>query len=230
MQQPPSASNTVREYLREVSNRQALRQKLSRDLVIETALRITDSDGLAALTMRSLAAELGVAAPTLYWYFDSRAELIAAISGKLLAELPEVQEPSDDWLATIRTTLLALWELAERHPAFLEVVGVRPLHSPEGTRLLGGLLTTLRHAGHDPKDAVRLARSFLWLAFGLIRSSEATAARQPGSAGAVLVDPTNPVAASLVECAPFLRDLDPGEVYRTTIELALSGVASPSRG
>jgi TetR/AcrR family tetracycline transcriptional repressor len=52
------------------------RPGLTRPLVIETALRLLDDVGLDGLTVRRLAAELGVKSPALYWHFRNKEELL----------------------------------------------------------------------------------------------------------------------------------------------------------
>jgi len=49
---------------------------LTRDAIVEVALRHLDEHGLDALSLRKIAAELGVSAPTLYWYVNSKRELL----------------------------------------------------------------------------------------------------------------------------------------------------------
>lgn len=207
--------------------RQGAPPKISRRLAVDTALDLVAEDGFAALTMRALAARLGVSAPTLYWHFEHRSELIAALGARLLEDLPDVDTGQDDWRDAVRAVLLALWDLAERHHAFLDVIGNRPLHSAEGTRLLSGLLVVFRNAGYEPGAAVELSRSFLWLAFGLIRSAASVAAREPGTDVSLLVDLSNPDAGVVLECAPYLRVVDPRRIYHATIELALAGAPDP---
>ncbi len=52
---------------------------LERDDVIDSALSLVESGGVEALTMRRLAAELGVATTTIYWHVGNRDELVLAI-------------------------------------------------------------------------------------------------------------------------------------------------------
>ena len=48
------------------------RVPLSRDLVLQTALRLADQGGLASLTMRKLGQELGVEAMAVYYHFANK--------------------------------------------------------------------------------------------------------------------------------------------------------------
>ncbi|MFD0730923.1 TetR/AcrR family transcriptional regulator C-terminal domain-containing protein [Planotetraspora mira] len=78
---------------------------LERDKIVETALRLLDEVGLEKLTLRRLAAELGVQAPALYWHFknkqellDEMTEVIAVQKGPRLGPLAE-GESWEAWLA-----------------------------------------------------------------------------------------------------------------------------------
>jgi len=59
--------------------------------VIEAALALVEAGGAEALTMRKLAAELGVATTTIYWHVGSRDELISALIGLLSQRQAEIE-------------------------------------------------------------------------------------------------------------------------------------------
>ncbi|QIS02420.1 TetR family transcriptional regulator [Nocardia brasiliensis] len=79
---------------------------LSRDVIVETGLRILDQDGLAALTMRRVAQELDTGAASLYVYVANRDDLMAAMLDHVLGM---IEEPAD---GTWRERLVALVESA----------------------------------------------------------------------------------------------------------------------
>ncbi|GAA3556398.1 tetracycline resistance transcriptional repressor TetR(A) [Nonomuraea rosea] len=75
---------------------------LARDTVVRAALELLDEAGLDGLSMRRLAARLGVQNPALYWHFRNKQELLDEMSRELLA--PDMGGPHDgerwqDWLA-----------------------------------------------------------------------------------------------------------------------------------
>jgi AcrR family transcriptional regulator len=86
------------------------------------AVDLADARGLAAVTMRSLAAAVGVSAPGLYRYVASRDELVGHMVDLVSAEL-EHPSPSGDWLRDI--TLVAEQQRARfrDHPWLAEAVG-----------------------------------------------------------------------------------------------------------
>ncbi|MBP3087929.1 TetR family transcriptional regulator [Corynebacterium sp. sy017] len=58
--------------------------QLSKDLIIKTSLDILHSYGLADMTMRRLARQLGVAPGALYWHFQNKQALIDATAREIL--------------------------------------------------------------------------------------------------------------------------------------------------
>ncbi|MFT4306109.1 MAG: TetR family transcriptional regulator [Microbacterium sp.] len=60
--------------------------------IVEAALRILDEYGLADLTMRRLAAELEVQPSALYWHFESKQALLAAVADRIV----DAMRPADD--------------------------------------------------------------------------------------------------------------------------------------
>jgi TetR/AcrR family tetracycline transcriptional repressor len=61
---------------------------LSRDKVVDAALAIVQSHGLASLSMRQIAAALGVQPGAIYWHVTSKQELLALLADRILAAVP----------------------------------------------------------------------------------------------------------------------------------------------
>ncbi len=106
---------------------------LDRQQVIDEALRLVDDDGLDALSLRTLAARLGVQAPTLYWHIGSKAELLDALADAIMDDAIRAVPPprtDDDW---------AEWLLGA-------LVGLRGalLRRRDGARVVSGARLSLR--------------------------------------------------------------------------------------
>jgi TetR/AcrR family transcriptional regulator, tetracycline repressor protein len=88
---------------------------LDRQRIVKEAVALLDADGFDNVTLRKLAARLGVQAPTLYWHIPNKAALVTAIAEEILNPLPAgPPEPGrrwQDWLITfaegLRAALLA---------------------------------------------------------------------------------------------------------------------------
>jgi TetR/AcrR family tetracycline transcriptional repressor len=91
--------------------------KVNRDMVARAGLKLLNEVGLEQLTLRLLAKELKIQAPTVYWHFKSKEELIDEMATMVLADGARQLIPAKDsadwifWASTfgggLRKTLLA---------------------------------------------------------------------------------------------------------------------------
>ena len=71
---------------------------LNRDLIRDTALELIDRDGLAELSMRKLAAELGVQASSLYKHYPTKDDVLDAVASQVAGEIDTSGfDRGDDW-------------------------------------------------------------------------------------------------------------------------------------
>jgi len=103
--------------------------RLDVDGIIATAIRLADADGLAALSMRRVATELGVGAMSLYTHVPGKAELVALMYDAVLGEL-YAEPPAGDWRARLTAVARANWDLFVRHPWAAQVGTGRPILGP----------------------------------------------------------------------------------------------------
>lgn len=105
----------------------AARAPLSRERVLNAAVALVDAEGLQALTMRRLAAGLGVEAMSLYHYLPTKQALldgvveavvdeIMASVGNVSAEDPDPASGDQDWRTRLRRQFLAARQVMLRHP------------------------------------------------------------------------------------------------------------------
>src|SRR4029453_12428834 len=79
--------------------------RFSRRELAQTAIRLVDAEGLDALSMRRLAAELGAGTMTLYHYVRTKDELLTLIFDEVMKEVVVHEELPTDWREAI--TLIA---------------------------------------------------------------------------------------------------------------------------
>src|SRR5215207_11014014 len=101
------------------------RQPLSRRRVLEEAVRFADREGLEALTMRKLGAELGVEAMSLYNHVPNKGALLDGMVEVLLGAL-EVPARNRDWEEHTREGYRAFRRLAHEHPNVFPLLVNRP--------------------------------------------------------------------------------------------------------
>lgn len=106
------------------------RPKLRMAEVVQTAIDLADRSGLAALSMRKLAEELGVTAMSLYTYVPGKGELLDLMTDAVCAETAR-PEPGDlTWRERLTRIAHENWALYRRHPWLLQVATNRPVLGP----------------------------------------------------------------------------------------------------
>lgn len=142
------------------------RPPLTRERVLEEALRLVDEGGLEALTMRGLAERLSVEAMAIYNHVDGKPGLREGISELLWAEVERSVEPDPDWRQSMRSMAAGIRRLAADHPhAFPLLLATRISPAP-GLRAFAAQLEVLRGAGMDERHAADILRAVGGYALG----------------------------------------------------------------
>jgi AcrR family transcriptional regulator len=129
------------------------REPLSRERILQTAVAIVDREGLDALSMRRVGAELGVEAMSLYNHVGNKAALLDGVLETILDELPPLAKRRA-WRATLRERGRALRDVLRAHPHALPLFATRPAVTPASLEHLESALGVLREAGFSPRDAL----------------------------------------------------------------------------
>ncbi|MEU7695541.1 TetR/AcrR family transcriptional regulator [Microbispora hainanensis] len=124
------------------------RPSFSRAALADAAIRIADAEGLEAISMRRIAADLGAGTMSLYRYVTSKDEVLDLMVDTAVREyLPEDQQPPDDWAEGLR---LLAWQARRtmlRHPWLAPLAAARPQVGPNSARLMETALGMLDGLG-----------------------------------------------------------------------------------
>jgi AcrR family transcriptional regulator len=148
------------------------RETLTRDRIVDAAIRILDADGLDALSMRRLATDLDAGAASLYWHVRTKDELLDLVTDRVVGEVAAAIGPQEGWRSmaaaiarSLRSTLLA-------HPGAAAAIGRRPPEGPNTKATLERLLETLRSDGFTTEDAALVAETVItWASASVITGS-----------------------------------------------------------
>jgi len=141
---------------------------LTLEAILEAAARIADSSGLEALTVRSLAQDLGVAPMTLYGHVESKDAMLNKMAARLLErfEVPAVN--SDDWGDHVRAIMISFRQLLELHPSLVRLLSTRRVTSVGLTRSAEATLWHLRNAGFTDRECVQAYASLFAYTLGFV--------------------------------------------------------------
>jgi AcrR family transcriptional regulator len=125
------------------------RPRHDRAAIAAIAVRIADSEGLEAVTMRRVAGELGIAVMSLYNYVPAKDHLAQLMTDQLAGEYAYPVTPAPDPHAAIADLARQAREIARRHP-WLAGLMQRPVPpGPNGLRYLDYFLGLLAGSGLD---------------------------------------------------------------------------------
>ncbi len=135
--------------------RATYRAGLTRDRVFRTAVNLADEGGIAALTMRNLAQELGVEAMSLYHHVADKDEvldgMVDVVVSEINARVAELDTPpggaDSAWKTAVRQRILTAREVLLGHPWAPGVMESRTTMSPTVMRYYDSLMGLLRGAG-----------------------------------------------------------------------------------
>jgi AcrR family transcriptional regulator len=140
---------------------------LSRDQIVAAAIRIADTEGPEAVSMRRIARELNAGTMSLYWHIASKEELLDRMIDTVQGEQLTV-EPSGDWRADMRAMACNSRAALHRHRWMMDFMGGRPPVGRKSLQNLERALTSLDGLGLDPAGAVTIAMTIMTYVLGAV--------------------------------------------------------------
>jgi AcrR family transcriptional regulator len=121
--------------------------KFTREQLQRAALALVDAHGLAGLTMRALASELGTGAMTLYNYVSQREELEVLVVEAVIGEARWAPDGDLAWYEELEAIAVMLWRSIRTHPHVIPLILTRRSRSPEVFGVAEALLRPLARSG-----------------------------------------------------------------------------------
>ncbi|MGI3167661.1 TetR/AcrR family transcriptional regulator C-terminal domain-containing protein [Pseudooceanicola sp. C21-150M6] len=129
-----------------------LRLPLTRDRILAAALAYADREGLTALSMRKVGAELGVEAMSLYNHIANKAEIVAGITDLVAAEIA-LPGPDFDWKGQMRARSASAHAVLMKHPWAVSQFMEQTAPGPHMMTYLDATLGCLMAVGFTPLQA-----------------------------------------------------------------------------
>ncbi len=156
------------------------RVPLSRERVLAAAITVADAGGIGALTIRSLADELGVRPMSVYHYVANKDDIIDGIVDLVYSEI-ELPVPGGDWQKEMRRRANSARGVLAAHPWATALLQSRLSPGPATLRHHNAFIATLRAAGFSvtlTAHAFALVDSYI---FGFALSENALPIHGPDS-------------------------------------------------
>ena len=205
------------------------REPLSRQRIIDTAMRLVDAEGLSAFTMRRLAEELGVEGASLYKHIPSKASVLIGMLQTMSSEVAPVYPDSPTWRDRLQVGMSAFREEGLRHPQVF-VLALRPWEGINSQRREDDMRAML-DAGFTPEQAAFAFRALLSYVTGFVARETSYITRDPEEVREVREQAVfsaatfpNSLAASQLLAQPRLD-----EVFEFGLNSLLDGIESQVR-
>jgi AcrR family transcriptional regulator len=144
-----------------------------REQILDAALALADEQGLAAVTMRAVAARVGLTPMALYPRVGGKDGLLDGLVERLVAELMRALDAPADPAQRLMALARAVRDLARRHPAVFSLLLARPTVTPDALRHVDAYYATLLAAGVPAEHVPRVERLISTFALGFATSEVA---------------------------------------------------------
>ncbi|MGY1652517.1 TetR/AcrR family transcriptional regulator [Geodermatophilus sp. SYSU D01119] len=142
---------------------------LSIDAITAAAIRVADADGLAAVSMARVAAELGSAPMSLYRHVDSKDDLLQLMGDAALGSPPELAGAT--WRERLSSWAFAVLGVFRAHPWYREIPLVGPPIGPRNLEWFDRALGALEGSGLAEEDEVLVVLGLMPVVHGQARLS-----------------------------------------------------------
>ena len=212
--------------------------KFTRAQLQAAALALVDAEGLAGLSMRTLAATLGTGPMTLYNYVRDRDDLDALVVEAVMAEVKLPRERGDgqhnDWQQDVRAIVEATWRTVRRHPNVIPLVLTRRTLHETTLDWAEALLRALARSGRSGVDLLVAFRTVSGFVMGLAQAQLAGPLSPDGdAAGNAHEDVARAQALPpdrfphLVEIAKAAARLGADREFRAGLDIVIAGLGRP---
>ncbi len=131
------------------------RRVLTRERVVAEALAVIAADGAAALSMRALAARLGVVPGALYRHVRSKEQLCDLAVDGVLAEVGTQADRALAWPDQVKVLARRLRAVLENHPGIAAMLKTRDPLGPHSLALAEAFLAALQEAALPVRETAQ---------------------------------------------------------------------------
>ena len=204
--------------------------RLTRERVLEGALVVADSGGLGSLTIRSLAAQLGVKPMTVYYHVANKAEILDALVDVVFGQI-DLPVPGRDWRCEMERRAHSARDVLSRHRWAIGLLESRTSPGPANLRHHDTVIATLRQAGFSAEmtaHAYALLDSYVY-GFALQEASlpfegPESAAEIAGPILELMASGQYPHLAEMAASYYLLPGYDFADEFRFGLALVLDGI------
>ena len=203
---------------------EAQRTPLSRERVLRAAIALADREGVDAVSMRRLGAELGVEAMSLYNHVPNKAALLDGIVETLINDI-DFPEDISNWQACLRDMARGYRRVATEHPHLVSLVATRPFNTVATLRPVEVGFEIFRVAGFDARDSMHAFRTLAGFVTGYTLAETGAFFGEATGEGQLTVDDIpEDEFPRIWEVGPFLAAPDHDAEFEFALDVLITGL------
>jgi AcrR family transcriptional regulator len=140
----------------------------SRDQIARAAIGLADRDGLQAVSMRRIAALIGSAPTSLYWYVSDQSQLHELMIDAVIGEIELPARPGGDWRTDLAAIARATRAALRQHLWFAQL-GIHPVPGPQATRYGASAMRSFQGLELDAATEVSILAALNTYVFGFLQ-------------------------------------------------------------
>jgi len=205
------------------------KREMTVERIVEAAVEIADTEGLAAVSMAAVAARLGYTPMSLYRYVSAKEDLVLLMQEEATGLPPDDIREAGDWRAQLERIYHEMVRNYMRHPWVMDIPITGSPTTPNSAAWMDAGLSALRDTplSHDDRLAVLLLVTGHARWTGIVFAGYAKAARDLGADGEAVARREDALFRELVtaEAFPSLRAAIDADVFLSDVDSLAFGVA-----
>jgi AcrR family transcriptional regulator len=198
------------------------RRPLTPERIVARAIRVADAEGLDAVSIRRIAADLDARPMSLYDHVPSKGALLAAMADEVVAEVLVEPPLADDWREAITTIMRLLYAMLVRHPWLVFVTSKHPRFGPNSERHAGQLAEAMSGLSLEPAE--------MWILVGTVNdyvlghSLRAVTIAKPEDLADVIAEPAIEAVPELASLPDYLKTRTSVDRFEAGLQAVLDGI------
>jgi AcrR family transcriptional regulator len=198
------------------------RRPLTPEAIISAAIRMADAEGLDAVSIRRIAAEIDARPMSLYDHFPSKGALLSAMADEVAGEVLGHPPLPEHWREALTRISRQLYGMLVRHPWLVSVTSRYPRFGPNSERLAAQMAEAMSGLSLEPAE--------MWILVGTVNdyvlghSLRATTIAKPEDLEDVIAEPAIEAAPELGSLPDYLQTRASVERFEAGLEAVLDGI------
>jgi AcrR family transcriptional regulator len=204
------------------SGRRGARRPLTTEAIVAVAVRIADAEGLEAVSIRRIAAELDGRPMSFYDHFASKHEMLSWMADEVVSEVLVPDPAPEPWREAMTTISRRVYAMLVRHPWVVSVSSINPRFGPNTEAQATQYVVAMSSLGLEP--------AAMWALVGTINdyvlghSLRVTRLARPEKFDEIIAESTLEAVPELAALPVYLQTRALVERFESGLAIVLDGI------